>query len=409
MNMDTDRLNRLMQTHESGLLDDILPFWIHYSVDREHGGFIFNLDRDGTVVDTDKPMWIEGRFTWLLATLYSNVEKRGQWLDLAKHGIDFILEHGFDNDGRMFYSVTREGAPLRQRRYLFSECFATFALAAYGGASGDEAIVRRAEELLQLILRYSSEPGLLEPKIDAQTRPARGLGLPMILINTAQVLRESKKSTAMATQNPQHSSGSVDCSKLINEKIDEIDRYLVNREYRCVFETAGPNGELIDHFEGRLLTPGHGIEAAWFILHESRLRGGDNRLTKLGCTMLDWMWEIGWDREYGGIIYFKDARGLPVTEYWHDMKFWWPQNEAIIATLLAYYLTREEKYLKWHILAHDWAHEHFPDVEYGEWFGYLHRDGRRSSPLKGNMFKGPFHIPRMQLYCWKLLEEMIQG
>lgn len=397
-----------MQTYRSGLLDDTLPFWIRHSVDREHGGFIFSLDRDGTVVDTDKPMWIEGRFTWLLSTLYSSVEKRGEWLDLAKHGIDFILEHGFDKDGRMFYSVTKEGNPLRKRRYLFSECFATLALAAYGQASGDEAMVRRAEDLLQLILRYSSEPDLLEPKVDAQTRPARGLGLPMILISTAQVLRESKKTTPMATQKFQRSNERPDYSKLIDEKIDEIDRYLVNREHRCVLETAGPNGEFIDHFDGRLLTPGHGIEAAWFILHESRLRGGDNRLTELGCTMLDWMWEIGWDKEHGGIIYFKDARGIPVTEYWHDMKFWWPQNEAIIATLLAYHLTGEDKYFEWHLMVHAWAYERFPDAEYGEWFGYLHRDGRLSSSLKGNMYKGPFHIPRMQLYCWKLLEEMIQ-
>ena len=406
--MDTDRMNRLMKAYRSGLLDDTLPFWIRHSVDSENGGFIFSLDRDGTVVDTDKPMWIEGRFTWLLATVYDTVEKREEWLKLAKHGIDFMLEHGFDKDGRMFYSVTREGKPLRKRRYLFSECFATVALAAYGQASGDEAMVRRAEDLLQLILRYSSEPGLPEPKVDAQTRPARGLGLPMILINTAQVLRQATEKTQQATEGAPPVTERPDYSKLIDEKIDEIDRYLVNREHRCVLEAAGPNGELIDHFDGRLLTPGHGIEAAWFILHESRLRGGDHRLTELGCTMLDWMWEIGWDREYGGIIYFRDARGLPVTEYWHNMKFWWPQNEAIIATLLAYHLTGEEKYFEWHLMAHDWAHERLPDAEYGEWFGYLHRDGSLCSPLKGNMFKGPFHIPRMQLYCWKLLEEMIQ-
>jgi N-acylglucosamine 2-epimerase len=396
--MDRDALNRLMMTHRSNLLDDTLPFWIRHSVDKTHGGFIFNLDRDGSVIDTDKSMWIEGRFTWLLSTLYSDVERREEWLDLAKHGIDFILKHGFDQDGRAFYSVTAEGKPLRKRRYLFSECFATLALAAFGEASGDGAMVQRAEELLQLILRYSSEPGLLEPKVDTGTRPARGLGFPMILINVAQVVRRAAEKTRQTVQ--------TDYTKLIEEKIDEIDTYLVNREHRCVLETAGPNGELIDHFDGRILTPGHGIEAAWFVLHESRLRGGDRRLTELGCTMLDWMWEIGWDAEYGGISYFKDAKGLPVTEYWHDMKFWWPQNEAIIATILAYHLTGEQKYFDWHQKAHEWAHERFPDPEYGEWFGYLHRDGRLSSTLKGNMFKGPFHIPRMQLYCWKLLEEM---
>ncbi len=156
----------------------------------------------------------------------------------------------------------------------------------------------------------------------------------------------------------------------------------------------------------RILCPGHAIEAAWFTLHEAKQRNNDPRLITLGTTILDRMWEWGWDKEYGGIIYYRDARGLPVQEYWQDMKFWWPQNEAIIATLLAYQMTGDEKYAQWHQMIHDWTYKHFPDPEYGEWFGYLHRDGRISVPLKGNLWKGPFHLPRMQLYCWKLLEEM---
>ena len=118
------------------------------------------------------------------------------------------------------------------------------------------------------------------------------------------------------------------------------------------------------------------------------------------------MWERGWDKEFGGITYFVDAKGYPVQEYWHDMKFWWPQNEAIVATLLAYQLTGDEKYARWHQEIHDWTYRLFPDPEYGEWFGYLHRDGRLSSTIKGNMWKAAFHVPRMQLVCWQLMEEL---
>ena len=148
----------------------------------------------------------------------------------------------------------------------------------------------------------------------------------------------------------------------------------------------------------------HAIEGAWFILHEAKLRGGDQELVDLGCRMLDYMWKRGWDHEYGGLAYFKDVYDKPVQEYWHDMKFWWPQCEAIIATLLAYKLTRDEKYAKWHRLIHEYAHQTFHDEQHGEWYGYVHRDGRVSSMLKGNHYKGPFHLPRMQWYCWKLLE-----
>ena len=192
----------------------------------------------------------------------------------------------------------------------------------------------------------------------------------------------------------------------VDEAVDEIQRDFLKPDLEAVMETVGPGGEVLDHFDGRMLNPGHAIEAAWFILHEARCRGGDRRLIGLGTTILDWMWKRGWDREYGGILYFRDLHDKPVQEYWHDMKFWWPQNEAIIATLLAHQMTGDETYAQWHAMAHEWAYRHFPDAEHGEWFGYLHRDGRLSTPLKGNLWKGPFHLPRMQWYCWKLLEQL---
>ena len=137
---------------------------------------------------------------------------------------------------------------------------------------------------------------------------------------------------------------------------------------------------------------------------EARHREDDRRLLDLRTTMVDWTWARGWDRKYSRILYFTDVKRLPVQEYWHDMKFWWPQTEAIVATLMAHRLTGDPKYAGWHQQAHDWAYRHFPDPEHGEWFGYLHRDGRISSTLKGNLWKGPFHLPRMQLIGWKLLE-----
>ena len=387
------RIDALLATYRDGLLNDVLPFWITHSVDREHGGFMFCLNQDGTPFDTDKGMWHQGRFTWLLSTLYTQVEPRPEWLALAKHGVDFIRRHGFDTDGRMFFHVTREGVPIRKRRYIFTETFAVAALAAYSRASGDESARQEAVDLFDLIVRYLTTPGLIPPKTNQVERPTKGLAVPMIMIATAQILRDV-----------------VADPTLYNEWIDrciaEIERDFMRPEFKAVLESVGPQGEFYDHFDGRLINPGHAIEAAWFIMNEARHRNNDPRLIKLGTTILDWMWAWAWDEEYGGIIYFRDVKGMPVQEYWHDMKFWWPQNEAIIATLMAYRLTGDEKYARWHQLAHDWAYAHFPDPVHGEWFGYLHRDGRVSSTAKGNLWKGPFHLPRMQLLCWQLMEEI---
>jgi N-acylglucosamine 2-epimerase len=402
--MTRDRLNVLLATYRRGLLDDTLPFWIPRAIDREYGGYLTALDQDGSLLQSDKSVWVQGRFAWLLATLFDTVERRAEWLDLSRHGIDFINRYCFDADGRMFFSVTRDGRPLRKRRYLFSEAFAVIALAAFGRAAADEGTTRQALDLFRLLLKYHGEPGLLEPKIMPSTRRTKGLAMPMILIVTAQELRKSVDDPI--------------CDRVIDDCIDEIERDFVEPGLRCVLENVGPNGEFIDTFDGRLVCPGHAIEAGWFILEEARQRfaieearhrgGSARRLIDLGTQIIRWSLAKGWDDRYGGLLYFCDARGLPSAEYAHDMKLWWPHNEAIIATLLAHQLTRDEEYERWHERVHDWAYSHFPDRQHGEWFGYLHRDGSVSTRLKGNVWKGPFHLPRMQWYCSLRIAEMLE-
>lgn len=378
--------------YRDGLLDDTIPFWFPRSVDEEYGGFLTCFDRDGSILQTDKPVWFQGRFTWMLATLYNSVERRPEWLKLARHGVDFLRRYCFDSDGRMFFSVTRDGRPLRKRRYVFSEIFAILGLAAYGRAAGDEAAKAEALCLFKRVLELVETTGLLPAKTDQLTRPMKGLAVPMCLIVAAQELRKAAESPLL--------------DWVIDENIATVERDFLKPEYRCVVETVGPRGEFLDNFDGRLVTPGHAIEVGWMILEEARQRNRDQRLIDLGTRIIDWSMDLGWDRDFGGLYYYRDARGLPSAEYWHDMKFWWPHNEAIIGSLLAYQLTGDSKYADMHRLVHDWAYRHFPDPDYGEWYGYLHRDGSVSTRLKGNMWKGFFHLPRMQWYCWQRLEEM---
>ncbi|QNF32283.1 AGE family epimerase/isomerase [Adhaeribacter swui] len=379
--------------YKKQLLEDTVPFWFPRSIDEEYGGYLLMRDADGSLLDDDKAVWIQGRAAWLLATLCNTVEPKPEWLAGAKKGIDFLRKYCFDTDGRMFFHMNRLGEPIRKRRYFFSETFAVIAFAAYAKASGDEEIANQARQLFGKCLEYATTPGLLVPKF-TNTRPAKGIGVPMIMINTAQQLRDT--------------IGDDRCEEWISRWIAEIEKDFVKDDIRCVMEQVSPSGEIMDHFDGRTLNPGHAIEGAWFILHEAKHRQNDPHLINLGCRMLDYMWERGWDQEYGGILYFRDVYNRPVQEYWHDMKFWWPQNETIIATLLAYLMTGNPKYADWHQQVHDYAYAHFHDREHGEWFGYLHRDGRLSSSIKGNLFKGPFHLPRQEWYCWQVLNQYLK-
>jgi N-acylglucosamine 2-epimerase len=218
----------------------------------------------------------------------------------------------------------------------------------------------------------------------------------MIQINTLQIMRRADTS-----------ADPLPYDALIDTQIAEVFRYFVKPDKKALLETVGPGGEYLgDSPEGRCVNPGHAIETAWFMLAEGKHRK-DEKLIARALPILDWSLDLGWDPKYGGILYFVDIEGKQPVQYEWDMKLFWPHTEAIYATLLAYSLTGDKKYEEWFEKILKWALAHFPDKEYGEWFGYLHRDGSVSHDLKGNMWKGPFHIPRQQLYCHLLLEEMI--
>ncbi len=379
---------QLAAFYRSALLEDVMPFWLRHGLDRQHGGILTALDRDGSLLDSDKSVWFQGRAGWMFATLYNTVEPRAEWLEAARSCVEFSRRHCHSPKGKMWFTVTREGRPLRMRRYVFSESFAAISYAAFAKATGDARAAEDAAKAFATYLRYSFEPGAMLPKYEP-TRPMKGIGVHMIGIVTAQELRANLGDIVI--------SGKT-CTEWIDASIAEIERDFLKPEREALMEVVAPDGAILDHLDGRTLNPGHAIECAWFILHEGRLRG-ERRLIALGARILDWMWERGWDPEHGGLLYFTDLRRLPVQEYWHDMKFWWPHCEAIIATLLAWKLTGEQRYAEWHRMVHDWSFSHFPDREHGEWFGYLHRDGSLSQRAKGNMFKGPFHLPRMLWFC----------
>lgn len=383
---------KLASFYRSHLLENVIPFWMDHGLDRQYGGMLTSLDQAGKIMDTDKSVWFQGRAGWMFSTLYNTVEHRPEWLAASRSCVEFTRKYCHSPEGKMWFTVTQAGAPLRMRRYVFSEAFAAISYAAYAKATGDPQAALEATKTFAEFLRFSFTPGLIPPKYE-NTRPAKGIGAHMIAIVTAQELRANLGDIQISGQT---------CTEWVDWNIAEIRRDFMKPEYEALMEEVALDGAVLNHHSGRTLNPGHALECAWFIMHEGSLRN-NNMHIKVGLKILDWMWERGWDSEFGGLFYFRDLHNFPVQEYWHDMKFWWPHCEAIIATLLAWTLTGEPKYERMHSLAHDWSFGHFPDPVHGEWFGYLRRDGTVSQPAKGNIFKGPFHVPRMLWFCNNLL------
>lgn len=379
------------------LLDFCAPFWLKNAKDEKYGGILNCLDRRGEVYSTDKSVWMQGRAGWTFSYLYNHIEKKEEYLRTAKSCIDFARKYCIDQaDGRMYFTVTRDGKPLRKRRYWFSETFYIIANAEYYLATGDENYLLQAKRYFSFVYRMycdpSSDPYALPPKTIVETRSLKTLANPMILLNVASVLRNAD------------GENEAWYSDVILRLIDDI-RPFYSFKHNIVFENVTTQNKIIEDASScRVVNPGHIIECSWFILEEG-MRRKDEELISFAEKIFNAAFDFGWDGEYGGLFYFKDISGRPVEAYEHDMKLWWPHNEAVIAALMFYRCTGKKRYAEIFNRVADYAFTHFSDREYGEWFGYLHRDGTPTlPPCKGHTYKGPFHVMRMLAKCLTLFQ-----
>ncbi len=398
--MDRQRLQDA-RTWVRGELERSANFWLEHGIDKEHGGVYTCLDRRGEIYSTDKSVWMQGRCGWIFAFLCSNYGLKQEWLDASKSCLDFMEAHCFNHacGDRMYFTVTAEGRPLRQRRYYFSEAFCAIANAEYYGITGDKTRLERARQCYDLYWDLSQgkpDPVGMGPKTIPETRTGRAFGTPMIILNvTGVLLRTDPERKALYEERAQ-------------QCVNDIFKYHVKPELKCTLENVDVDGSpRLYYTEGRTVNPGHDIEGVWFLLEHAQ-RTGDKALVKKAAELFDWAIAAGWDEEYGGLLYFTDCLGKPPEAYEHDMKLWWPHNEILISSAMLYRDTGDEKYLDWFYKTLDYCKAHFADPEYGEWYGYLRRDGLPTQPsTKGSTFKGPFHLPRSMILVDKLIGEIL--
>jgi len=378
--------------YRENLLNDNIPFWEKHSVDREYGGYFTCLDRTGGVFDTDKFTWLQGRQLWFFSMIYRQVQPRPEWLEIARCGAEFLKKHGRDTEGNWYFSLTREGRPLVQPYNWFSDTFATMGFGQYALASGDEEARDIALRTFDNLLRRREKPKGKYTKAFPGTRPLRSMGFPMIMVNLCLELEGLLPEDRLQ----QH----------LETAIHEIMTLHYDPERRFTFDNVAPDGSHVDCFEGRLIIPGHGIEALWFVIDAIRRRGGDRQIIATAADAIINMLEFGWDQQYGGIFYYRDIMGKPPEQLQWDQKLWWVHIETLVALAMAWRLTGRKECRDWYRRVHDYTWARFPDPEHGEWFGYLNRRGERLLDLKGGKWKGCFHVPRGLHLCWREFEAM---
>ncbi|WP_346318735.1 AGE family epimerase/isomerase [Chitinophaga sp. YIM B06452] len=383
-------MKQIAEQYKRELLDNVLPFWTAHSRDEENGGFFTCLDRQGKVFDTDKFMWLQGREVWMFSMLYDKVEPRREWKDMALLGAKFMEQHGRDAEGNWYFSTTREGRPLIQPYNIFSDCFAAMGFGALYKIEENPVYHTIAKDTFENILRRRNDPKGKYTKNVPGTRSLKNFALPMILCNLSLEL--------------EHILGSEKVNEFIPEVLGEVMDVFYHKETGLVLENVLADGSFSDSFEGRLLNPGHAIEAMWFIM-DLALRLNDPALAQKACNIGLKMLEYGWDQQYGGIFYFMDLHNHPQQQLEWDQKLWWVHLETLVFLAKGWQLTGNEACRTWFDKVHTYTWEHFKDKEYPEWFGYLNRQGQPLLPLKGGKWKGCFHVPRALYQVWQTLEK----
>jgi N-acylglucosamine 2-epimerase len=375
---------RYAELHKRELLENVIPFWQRHSIDAKHGGYFTCLDRQGGVYDTDKFVWLQARQVWTFSMLYNRHEKRTQWLDIATCGADFLARNGMDEAGNWYFALNRQGEPLVQPYSIFSDCFAAMAFSQYGLASGDQNAKDIALQTYRNILRRKDNPKGKYSKAVAETRPLKSLDLSMILASLSLEMEELLEDKEL--------------NAILELCVSDVTTLFLDQKLGLVFEKVSPDGSHPDCFEGRLINPGHGIEAMWFIMEIACRRNDQDLINKAVDVVLNTL-DFAWDKEYGGIFYFLDARDRPPLQLEWDQKLWWVHLEALVALVMGYYATGRDECWQWHEKIHEYVWNHFRDPDYGEWFGYLNRQGQRLLELKGGKWKGCFHLPRALYLC----------
>jgi N-acylglucosamine 2-epimerase len=383
----------LAALYQITLLENIIPFWQNHSLDREYGGYLTCLDRHGQVYDTDKFIWLQNRQVWMFATFYLLIEQRPAWLEVAEHGAKFLAEHGRDPEGNWYFALDRLGKPLVQPYNIFSDCFAAMAFSKYALASQQDWAKDIALQAYENVLRRQDNPKGQYSKAYPGTRNLKSLAVPMILANLT---------LEMEWLLPAETLESV-----LSNTMREVLTDFYDPELGLMFEHVTPEGEHLDCFEGRLLNPGHGIEAMWFMMDIAQRRGDTATLNKAVDIVLSIL-EFAWDKEYGGLYYFMDYQGHPPQQLEWDQKLWWVHLETLVALAMGYRLTGRPACWDWYLKVHDYSWNHFADPEQGEWFGYLNRRGEVLLNLKGGKWKGCFHVPRAMYLCWREFDLLSQ-
>lgn len=386
-------LKTLLSKYRNELLQNVIPFWVKHAIGHD-GGINTCIQDDGSLVSRDRWNWSQWRALWVFSKLFTTLDPRYEWLDIA-HGIyGQTTSHGPLENGHWPLLVNESGAVQRGYESLYTDGFAIYALVEYWRATGREeaiALARSTFDATQEAFRSEIFPPTFPYPIPQRCK-SHGLSM---LFSLAYF------ELASVTNEEQHWLQAIHHHELVMHQFLRPDRGLV-------LEWLNHDGSEHEPPIGTVVCPGHAIESMWFQIHIASTTKNQNAIRNAVNAIRSHL-EAGWDTEYGGIFLAVDADGRKDVQWPHaDKKLWWPHTEALYATLLALECSGEDWCLDWHKKVHDYSFERFPVLEHGEWRQKLDRYGQPVSETLVFPVKDPFHLPRALIYCIEVLTRLVK-
>lgn len=420
--MEKNEILSLRNEAENHLVNELLPFWITRMTDRVNGGFITHFDRNGNDTGEDeKSLIAQTRSVFTLSSAHREGYGEGKFKELARHGVDFLLDRMWDKEhGGFFWMVDRKGDVKIDRKIIYGHSFAIYSLSEYTLATGDPRGIEYAEKVFDLLQKYCVDTmyggywemfhrdwTLCGP--GSQGGDRKTLDVHMHLMEAFTTLFEC-------------TGRDVHRRKLL-EDIDLLTSRLIHPVYKTGipqfykdwtiapqikfdiiwgwdrFSEDGQKGNATDN-----TCYGHNIEFTWLMIHALKILGIDpSGYRELFRTIFDHTVTNGIDFEYGGVF----VEGPHSGGVYDREKEFWQQAEALIGLLDAVIMFGDDGYWNAYKNVHRFVFDRMINKGVGEWYPLLNRRGEPVWTHMSHSWKVNYHTVRSMIQSIKRLNRLL--
>ncbi|MCZ8517886.1 MULTISPECIES: AGE family epimerase/isomerase [Paenibacillus] len=385
---------------EKEVKDNILGFWLKYTVDSKNGGFLGEIRSDLTLVeDAEKALVLNTRILWTFSSAY-RIFGDAAYLEAAHRAYAYLTAHFTDREhGGLFWSVDAQGRPAQTKKQVYGQAFAIYAYSEYYRAAAVPEALEKAVELFHLLEKHSFDP-VHQGYVEALSRSWEDTDDFSL---SGKDLNEKKSMNTHlhvmeAYTNLYRVNPTEELGRQLKGLIEVTLKHIVDESsahFLLFFDEAWNSKS--DH-----VSYGHDIEGSWLLVEAAEVLGDPALLEQVKITalrMAEATYREGIDED-GGLWNEADGKGNLLDAD----KDWWPQAESVVGFFNAYQLTGEEKYLSAALASWTFIENHLIDREHGEWYWGVTRDREPiTAQSKVSAWKCPYHNGRA---CFEIIERL---